>query len=128
MAYRLRWLGNVLRMGDERCPKQVLLSKLHGVKARRGHPLLSWEACVHQDLLDLDLPTSMQELKAMCAQRGAWRSMLYKLTHRDCGFAPDQHASVKAQQEAARDAAAAANRPSVRCPRSCTLMRHVVYG
>lgn len=115
-------------MGDERCPKQVLFSKLHDVKARRGAPLVSWEACVHQDLLDLGLPTSMQELKALCAQRSAWRAMLHKLTHRDRGFAPDQHAAAQAQQKAARVAAAAANRNSVRYPRSCTLVRRVVYG
>ena len=81
MAHRLRWLGHVLRMGDERCLKQVLLSVLHGVKARPGNQLLSWEACVHQDLSVLGLPSGMQELKALCAQRSAWRSMLYKLTH-----------------------------------------------
>lgn len=68
--------------------KQVLFSLLHGVKALPSRPLLSWEPCVHQDLSDLGLSFSMQELQGMCAQRGVWRSMLYKLTHRDCGFAP----------------------------------------
>lgn len=38
------------------------------------------------------------------------QKLLHKLTvrwHRDCGFAPDQHAFVEAEHRAARDAAAA---------------------
>lgn len=97
-------------MGEERYqhPNQVLFSVLHGVKALQRHPLLSREACVHQDLWDLGL-LAMQELKAVCAQLGAWGSVLYKLTH--CCSAPghlSQHACVVAQRTAETEAAAAA--------------------
>ncbi len=81
-AGRLRWLGHVLRMGEERLPKQALLSQLYGVgSARRGRPRASWEHCVTKDLESLGLPTTMLDLTGACAIRGAWRSMLYKITH-----------------------------------------------
>jgi hypothetical protein len=81
-AGRLRWLGHVLRMGQERLPNQALKSQLYGVgSARRGRPRASWEQCVTKDLESLGLPTTMHDLTGACAIRGAWRSMLYKITH-----------------------------------------------
>lgn len=81
-AGRLRWLGHVVRMGQERLPKQALMSQLHGVgAARRGRPRASWEGCVADDLESLGLPTSMHDLSGACAMRGAWRSRLYNITH-----------------------------------------------
>jgi hypothetical protein len=42
---------------------------------------MSWEKCVEKDLQALGQPTNMHDLKRVCALRGPWRSMLYKLTH-----------------------------------------------
>jgi hypothetical protein len=81
-AGRLRWLGHVLRMGPERLPNQALMSQLYGVgSARRGRPRASWEQCVGKDLACLGPPTAMHDLAGACTIRGAWRSMLYKVTH-----------------------------------------------
>lgn len=81
-AHRLRWLGHVLRMGDERYPHQVLFSLMHDAGAApRGAPHISWEKCVTRDLKDLQVPTNMHDLKGVCELRGSWRCMLYKLTH-----------------------------------------------
>jgi hypothetical protein len=88
-AYRLRWLGHVLRMGEERYPYQALFSLLHDVRsAPPGRPLMSWESCVTHDLESLQLPTSMRDLKGVCELRGPWRSMLYKLTHPNATVVP----------------------------------------
>jgi hypothetical protein len=81
-AHRLRWLGHVLRMGEERYPHQALFSLVHDVGAApKGAPPMSWEKCVRNDLQALGQPTNMHDLKRVCALRGPWRSMLYKLTH-----------------------------------------------
>jgi hypothetical protein len=81
-AHRLRWLGHVLRMGEERYPRQVLFSLMHDAGAApRGAPPMSWEKCVTRDLQALGQPTNMHDLTDACALRGSWRSMLYRLTH-----------------------------------------------
>jgi hypothetical protein len=88
-AGRLRWLGHVLRMGQERLPNQALMSQLYGVgSARRGRPRASWEQNVTEDLNSLGLPVTMHDLTGACAIRGAWRSMLYKITHPNSEGAP----------------------------------------
>ena len=81
-AHRLRWLGHVLRMGEERYPHQVLFSLMHDAGAAPpGAPRISWEKCVTRDLQSLQVPTNMHDLKGVCELRGPWRCMLYKLTH-----------------------------------------------
>jgi hypothetical protein len=81
-AHRLRWLGHVLRMGEERYPYQALFSLMHDAGAApRGAPPMSWEKCVTRDLQALGQPTNMHDLKNACALRGPWRSMLYRVTH-----------------------------------------------
>jgi len=88
-AHRLRWLGHVLRMGEERYPHQVLFSLMHDAgAAARGAPRVSWEKCVNDDLISLELPTTMHDLKGVCELRGSWRSMLYKLTHPNAAVTP----------------------------------------
>jgi hypothetical protein len=49
--------------------------------ARRGRPRASWEQCVAKALASLGLHTAMHDLAVACAICGAWRSMLYKITH-----------------------------------------------
>jgi hypothetical protein len=81
-ASRLRWLGHVLRMGEERYPYQALFSLMRDSGAApRGAPPMSWEKCVTRNLQALGQPTNMHDLKGVCALRGPWRSMLYKVTN-----------------------------------------------
>lgn len=88
-AHRLRWLGHVLRMGEERYPHQALFSLMHDAGAAPpGAPPMSWEKRVTKDLQALQLPTDMHSLKGVCELRGPWRSMLYKLTHPDAAGVP----------------------------------------
>lgn len=98
-AHRLRWLGHVLRMGEERYPYQALFSLLHDVgPAPRGRPPMSWERCVAHDLKSLDLSTSMSDLKGVCGMRAPWRSMLYNLTHPNTPVAPFRRSAAAHQR------------------------------
>jgi hypothetical protein len=52
--------------------------------------LLRCQNCVHSDLQRLELPHKMDELRGDCLMRGAWRSMVYRVTHPDAVGAPLQ--------------------------------------
>jgi hypothetical protein len=59
-AHRLRWLGHVLRMGEERYPYQAVFSLMHDAGAApRGAPPMSWEQCVTRDLQAVGQLTNM---------------------------------------------------------------------
>lgn len=88
-AARLRWLGHVVRMDEGRIPQVALFSSLHGVTKRpRGRPPVRWQDCVHSDLQRLGLPHQMDDLRGYCLMRGAWRSMVYRVTHPEAVGAP----------------------------------------
>ena len=42
---RLRWVGHVKRMGDEKLAKESNAQKVEG-KRRRGIPRMRWEDCI----------------------------------------------------------------------------------
>jgi hypothetical protein len=48
-AQRLRWLGHVARMGEDRLPKRILQEKIFSSR-RRGIPKLRWLHDVKKDL------------------------------------------------------------------------------
>jgi hypothetical protein len=48
-AQRLRWLGHVLRMGEDRLPKRILWEKIFSSR-RKGRPKLRWLDDVKKDL------------------------------------------------------------------------------
>ena len=50
MIERVRWLGHVLRMKDDRMPKIVLCGQLYRAKKKSGHPRLGWEDVIKKDL------------------------------------------------------------------------------
>jgi hypothetical protein len=101
-ANRLRWLGHVLRMGSERLPKQVLLSRLRtAARVRKGRPPMSWEECTKDDLKSLGLPLPMHDLSDHCAVRGSWRSMVYKITHPNAESRPFHRSQASHQRHMA---------------------------
>ena len=51
---RLRWLGHIARMNDDRLPKQLLFGTIEGT-GRRGRPAKSWNDCVREDLESMRL-------------------------------------------------------------------------
>ena len=62
--HRVRWLGNVLRMGAERIPKSLLYSELAVGKRNRGRPKLRFKDVFKRDLKSLNIRTDVLELLA----------------------------------------------------------------
>jgi hypothetical protein len=53
-AQRLRWLGHLVRMGEQRTPNKIYRTKVGG-KRRRGRPKSQWKKEVYEDLNSLNV-------------------------------------------------------------------------
>ena len=53
MKGRLRWLGHVLRMKDDRLPKIILFGQPPGATQKAGRPCLGWEDVINKDLKEM---------------------------------------------------------------------------
>lgn len=69
---RLRWVGHVARMEDERLPKRILNSQIHG-KVPVGRPRKRWEVKVYEGARDL---LGVRVWKRVKGERQAWRQKL----------------------------------------------------
>lgn len=74
-AQRLRWLGHVARMDEERLPKKVFEG---GIEGRRpaGRPRMRWYDNVLKDLENLGLQNPREEWRDMAADRRVWRGLV----------------------------------------------------
>ena len=70
MKERLRWLGHVLRMKDDRLPKIVLFGQPSGATQKAGRPCLGLGGC-HRDLKEMG--TSWEGVKREALNRLGWR-------------------------------------------------------
>ena len=70
---RLRFLGHLLRMPDERLPKQLLVSAPLGGKRRAGGQKRRWNDIVANDLKQCNLPGTWREL---AQERNSWRTTI----------------------------------------------------
>ena len=73
MKERLRWLGHVLRMKDDRLPKIVLFGQPSGATRKAGRPFLGWEDVINKDLKEMG--TSWEGVKREALNRLGWRSV-----------------------------------------------------
>ena len=76
---RLRWLGHLARLEDDRLPKQLLFGSLirtEHVPGKAGRPLKSWIDYVREDLHSLHLGYSWYR---HAQDRASWRSSIQKL-------------------------------------------------
>ena len=71
MKERLRWLGHVLRMKDDRLPKIVLFGQPSGATRKAGCPCLGWEDVINKDLKEMG--TSWEGVKREALNRLGWR-------------------------------------------------------
>jgi hypothetical protein len=69
---RLRWLGHVERLDNNRLPKQLLFSRLNVGKSRKkGKPKLRWKDCVLKDLNNFDIDEKSWSI--LCKDRSKWK-------------------------------------------------------
>ena len=71
MKERLRWLGHVLRMKDNRLPKSVLFGQPSGATRKAGRPCLGWEDVINKDLKEMG--TSWEGVRRETLNRLGWR-------------------------------------------------------
>ena len=76
---RLRWLGHVGRMSEDRMPLQMLFSTLSGV-GNIGRPLKSWNDYVREDLESIGLGHGQWWKK--CKDRNQWKNRIELLLQR----------------------------------------------
>lgn len=70
---RVRWLGHVFRMDDNRAAKTVLLRD-SGIKKRRGRPKEKWISAVCKDLTKLGITN----WKNCASDRQQWKAVVYQ--------------------------------------------------
>jgi hypothetical protein len=56
MKERLRWLGNVVGIKDDRLPKIVLFGKPYRAKQKAGRTRLGWGDAIKKDLKEMGTP------------------------------------------------------------------------
>ena len=71
---RLRWLGQVRRMDDDRIPKYILYGELALGRRTTGHPHLRCKDVCVRDMKAVDIDTMSWE--GLAADRTKWRSAL----------------------------------------------------
>lgn len=75
---RLRWLGHVARMDNNRLPKMMMFSTLEG-DGRRGRPVKSWNDYVRHDLETLGISLTWWRKSQ---DRPGWKAIIQKLLRR----------------------------------------------
>ena len=73
---RWRYYGHVLRMSEERLPKQVLSWTPEG-RRRRGRPKDTWRRTIHRDVRSKDLTD--EEVQGVARDREEWRRLVADL-------------------------------------------------
>ena len=71
---RLRWLGHVHRMDDQRLPKQILYGELTSGSRRRGRPKLRYKDTCKRDLKKCDINHSTWN--QLADNRSMWKTVV----------------------------------------------------
>ena len=75
-AQQLRWAGHVVRMNDDRLPKQLFYGELASGKRPRHKPKKRFKDCLKNTMKDLDIDHEIWEETAR--NRAAWRTEVKK--------------------------------------------------
>lgn len=70
---RLRWLGHLRRMSDNRLPKCILYGELQVGQRKQGGPLKRFKDVLHEDLKVLHIQNNWEEL---AVDRSNWRKTI----------------------------------------------------
>ncbi len=80
--HRLRWLGKVCRMTDDRLPLRTLFGRVGG-RAPRGRPPKTWIEYVREDLVHLSelhgVFGTYMNWWSQCKDRKSWTKAIHKL-------------------------------------------------
>ena len=71
---QLRWTGNVIRMPDERLPKEVFYGELQEGKRSQGGQKKRYTDTLKVSLKDFDIPMGSWDAQ----ERSKWRSLINK--------------------------------------------------
>ena len=74
---RLRWLGHVLRMDDNRLPSQAVHWDISGTKRKRGRPQKNSIDTIQQDLKSIGMTSEVAQQLAV--NRGGWRRRVVQM-------------------------------------------------
>ena len=72
---RLKWLGHLERMPDDRLPRRLLVSKIAGGKRHQGGQKQRWHDLVQSDLKKLNI---VDVWRAEVHDRRKWRNNITK--------------------------------------------------
>src|ERR1044072_3697284 len=114
---RLRWLGHVARMGEDRLPPRLLYGSLEG-KAKRGRPVGRWK-----DMIEADLKkTKVTRWYNVVQDRASWRKVVNGETadadmRRKGRKKAKERAVVVSRSEKKVDVVEAAVVPEFMCPK-----------
>ena len=76
MLSQLRWAGHVVRMSDERLPKQIFFSELEQGVRTSGRPLLRYKDTLKHEMKACNIDPS--QWLALATDRSAWRTNVHR--------------------------------------------------
>ena len=76
MQAQLRWTGHVMRMDDNRLPKQLFCGELTNGTRRQGGPSRRYKDTLKNTLRSCNIPITGWE--ALAKDRSAWRQLAYR--------------------------------------------------
>jgi len=71
MERKLRWLGHLSRVDDDRLPRQAVCWDLDTAKQKPGRPRKNWNDTIHDELKAMGL--TWGEAQQLAANRNEWR-------------------------------------------------------
>ena len=109
---RLRWLGHLSRMSDDRMPKNILYGELREGGRSRGRPKLRYKDVCKSTLAELSIDTAAWE--ALASMRPEWRTAVNSGAARYEERRRERH-DAKRRQQKDRVAAGVTDGPALRC-------------
>ena len=124
---RLRWVGHVIRMEDNRLQKQQMFGELASGKRKQGRPLKRFKDCVKASISHAEI--TPKELESLAHDRTGWRA----LTRHAMDTREERRRTQIAEAwERTRASADAPGNPGFfpcpHCPRTCRLEITVPVG
>ena len=115
---RLRWIGHVIRMENNRLPKQLMFGELASGKRKQGRPLKRFKDCVKASKSHVNLTS--KELEPRAHDRTGWLALT---RHAMDTFEERPRTQIEEARERRKASADAPGNPDLfpcqHCPRAC---------